>query len=410
MKRCALLILTTLALAACATAGSGKKLPPALTPPAPEPLASLLSRPALAATLARAPELRIQIVLGLIEEGEGGRPRLRQLSWRAGEEYFYPASAVKLFAAVAALERLHQLRQKSGLPLELDTPLVYHPLFAGEALEDADPSNRDGGKITIGHELRKLFLVSDNEAFNRLYELVGQDRLAASLAKAGLSSARLVHRLSEVRSPEENRRSPRIDFAGSSFTYTLPERLAPELPPPPSLPGLLVGRAYFAGEQKVEKPMDFSGKNRISLAELQRGLCQVLRPDVDCGSGGSGFALDEADRDLLRELMSAYPRESKNPVYDPKEFPDDYGKFLLPGLLRRLPLADLRIYNKFGQAYGFSTENALVTSRATGKSFFFAATIYTNADGTLNDDQYEYETVARPFFANLGEALADLLE
>ena len=30
------------------------------------------------------------------------------------------------------------------------------------------------------------------------------------------------------------------------------------------------------------------------------------------------------------------------------------------------------------------------------RSFFLAATIYTNANGVLNDDQYEYESVAEP--------------
>ncbi len=50
-----------------------------------------------------------------------------------------------------------------------------------------------------------------------------------------------------------------------------------------------------------------------------------------------------------------------------------------------------------------------MTNTATGKSFFFAATIYTNADGILNDDQYEYAKVARPFYAALGEGLAELL-
>jgi hypothetical protein len=33
-------------------------------------------------------------------------------------------------------------------------------------------------------------------------------------------------------------------------------------------------------------------------------------------------------------------------------------------------------------------------------------TIYTNADGILNDDQYEYATVAEPFLADLGEWVA----
>ena len=335
----------------------------------------LHAHPGLEGVVDAAPGHRLQGVLGLVEEGPDG-PRLVQHGFRLDAEYFYPASSVKLFAAVAALERLAELRRETGLALDADTPLVFHPLFEDETLEDADDSNLDGGRITVRHEIRKLFLVSDNRAFNRLYELVGQDRLAASLTRAGLAGARIVHRLSEFRSAADNRRSPRIDFlappatgalavadeaAGARVLYTLPERTSAPLAAPPPIPGLLVGSAFLAGGEKVEEPLDFAPKNRFPLAELQRGLCMVVLPEVDCG--GPGFALGEADRALLLEAMTRYPGESTNPVYDPAEYPDDYGKFLLPGLERVLPKERLSISNKVGQAYGFTTENAWIVDR-----------------------------------------------
>ncbi len=368
----------------------------------------LASHPGLQAVVGSPERFRFQIVLGQVAERPGGRPVLVQQGWRVGAEYAYPASTVKLFGAVAALERLAELRRETGLPLDVDTPLVFHPLFEGEVLEEADASNLDGGRITVRHEIRKLFLVSDNQAFNRLYELVGQDRLAATLARAGLGQARIVHRLSEPRTAEENRRSPRIDFLGresEGVLHTLPERTSQPLPPPPPITGLKIGRAHVGpADQLVEEPLDFAAKNRISLADLQRGLCMVVRPDVDCG--GPGFQLSEADRELLLEAMSQLPRESRNPVYPPADYPDSYVKYLLPGLARVIPADGLRIFNKIGQAYGFTTENAWVTDTATGRSFFLAATLYTNEDGVLNDDKYDYATVALPFMADLGEAAA----
>lgn len=367
-------------------------------------LSILHSHPGLTAVVDSAAGHRLQVVLGLVESGDGGRPVLVQRGFRLGAEYFYPASAVKLFAAVAALERLAELRRETGLPLGADTPLVFHPLFPGEAREEADPSNLDGGRITVRHEIRKLFLVSDNEAFNRLYELVGGDRLATSLARAGLGDARIVHRLEEARTPEENRRAPRIDFVGDGFSYTLPEREAPPLPPPPPIRGIEVGRVHLEAGERVEAPFDFSLKNRFPLADLQRGLCMVVRPDVDCG--GHGFALGHDDRALLLGAMSQYPRESANPAYDPAEYPDSWGKYLLPGLARVVPNESLRIYNKVGQAYGFTVENAWVVDQETGRGFFLAATLYTNADGVVNDNRYEYDAVALPFLADLGEAAA----
>ena len=351
----------------------------------------------------RAADFRLQVVLGLVEEDSDGTSVLRQHGFRSGAEYFYPASTVKLFAAVAAAQKLVDLRQTTGLAIDLDTPLVYYPQFEDGEMESGDEDNVEGGKITVRQQVRKIFLVSDNQAFNYLYELVGQDGLAESMRRAGLASPRIVHRLSEFRSAEENLQFPRIDFVGSDFTYTLPERSV-KPPPPDKVNRIFVGDGYFSDDEQIDEPMDFSPKNHFPLADLQRGLCMLVRPDVDCG--GAGFELENADREVMLESMSQYPRESTNPVFDPEEYPDAYVKDLLPGLERVIPKESLRIYNKTGQAYGFSIENAWVVDTETGRGFFLAATLYTNKDGILNDDEYEYEEIALPFMADLGETVA----
>ena len=157
--------------------------------------------------------------------------------------------------------------------------------------------------------------------------------------------------------------------------------------------------------------MDFAAKNRAPLAVLQRALCTVVRPDVDCGASGvSGFALSVADRELLLRAMRRLPRESVNPRLDRAQHPDAYVKFLLPGLRRVLDPARLRVYDKSGQAYGFTLDNSWVSETSLdggdGRSFFLAAALYTNGDGVLNDDLYEYEQVALPALAEVAEAVA----
>jgi len=81
-------------------------------------------------------------------------------------------------------------------------------------------------------------------------------------------------------------------------------------------------------------------------------------------------------------------------------------KYFLPGLERVFPRERLRVLGKVGQAYGFTVENSYVEDTLTGRAYFLAAVIYTNADGVLNDDAYEYESVALPFLADLAEAVA----
>jgi len=68
----------------------------------------------------------------------------------------------------------------------------------------------------------------------------------------------------------------------------------------------------------------------------------------------------------------------------------------------------LRIYNKIGRAYGFTIDNSYVFDVETGRSFFLTAVIYTNANGVLNDDRYEYE-FADCTLADLAEVLGRAL-
>lgn len=348
---------------------------------------------------------RFQLLIGVPVERDGATV-LERHGFRVDAEYFYPASSIKTAAAVAALELLEELQDR-GVPADETTPLVFHPLFEDEVLEDRDPSNLDGGTITVGHELRKLFLVSDNRAFNRLFELAGRRAVNEALWRAGLASARVRHRLDEPRSAEDNRRSPRVDLLlPGGGVFTLEERRDEELPPNDQ-PGLAAGRAHLRDGVRIEEPFDFTFKNRISLADLQDLGVLLLRPDLL--PDRPRFRIAEPRLALLRRAMAELPRESANPVYPASEFPDHFTKFLLPGLRRAVPPVRLRVAGKTGRAYGFTVENSHAVDTATGRSFFLTAVLYTNPNQTLNDDEYAYEELADSFFADLGEAAARAL-
>lgn len=373
----------------------------------------LRAHPEVLGTLPLSPEAhRVQIALAEVVDG-GGRMTLRRSGYRVGAEYVYPASTIKLCAAIAALQVLEELNAgdevRSGRvpPVTIDSPLRFHPLFAGEQVRDRDATNLQGGGITLRHEIRKLFLVSDNEAFNRLYEFVGHRELNERMRGLGLASTVLNHRLSVARSPEENRRTPRIDILGSdgAVVRTRPERMSDLIITNPDVPGLRVGEAFArGGNEIVMEPMDFTARNGMSLIDLQDLLILLARPEIDLGKGP--LRLSDEHRRFLLDSMAEYPGDSSNPRYDRSKYPDDWGKFFLPGMQRVPGGRGVTIHNKVGQAYGFTLDNAcIVEAGPGGRTFFLAATIYTNADGVINDNVYEYDTVAFPFMARLGEAV-----
>lgn len=351
---------------------------------------------------------RAQVLISEVVTDRQGRPVLQRSGYRVGAEYFYPASAIKLCAAVVALQTIEELQEQASTSDLLEVPLAIAPLFPGDAAQTNDVGNLSGGCITVGQELRKLALVSDNEAFNRLYDLVGHEALNANMHALGLPSVVINHRLSEARAIPDMRASASVTFHVPNYEpMVIPARRS-QLSLTNSATGLLVGSAHLKGEELVPGPMDFSGRNGGSLEDLQNLLVKVARPDID--SGTLGLRLSASHRERLLAAMTLYPRESANPIYPADRYPDGYGKFLLPGVRRvfpaTLPGERVEITGKIGRAYGFSVENAYLRNPKNGRAVFVTAVIYTNADGVLNDDEYDYTTVADPYFADLGELIA----
>ncbi|XP_024528841.1 uncharacterized protein LOC112345750 [Selaginella moellendorffii] len=288
-----------------------------------------------------------------------------------------------------------------GPGISCSSALQFYPLNEGGLLEHYDASNLDGQRITVAHELRKLFLVSDNRAFNRLYDFVGHRWLNETMWHANLPSARLRHHLAGKFSSSSGMNITCRPVGFEERAAVPPKRSGLTLPGNTPSQGLQVGNAYIADGSLVNEPMDFSEKNCISLLDLQNLLIKVTRPDIDLDN--SPLDLDEETLKLLMEAMSQCPAESSNPQY--YHYPDDFCKLFLPGLCRVRNKGALRIYNKVGQAFGFTTENAYVVDVETGRSFFLAATIYTNANGVVNDDRYEYG-IAETVMADLAEEIA----
>lgn len=396
----ALLVTMALITGGCATSRSGT-FPNLFQPASRTP-------PALHRVLEQSQAHRVQILVTSVRDSKKGAPRVQRFGYRVDAEYFYPASSIKLCAAVAALQVSEEVSRDQKLPDLLDVPMDIAPLFPGDEVQRDDPSNLDGGFITLGHEIRKLALVSDNQAFNQLFDVVGHERMNWSMHALGLKSVVINHRLSESRSIP-------VPTGSAAVSWRLPGGRVVGIPARSShvlltnlQPGTAIGTGYLNGKTLVNQPLEFRQRNGISLVDLQDLLIQVARPDVDVGK--PRLRLWESHRAHLLRGMTEYPRESVNPRYPPDPYTDDYCKFLLPGVRRvypsEAPGTRVEITGKIGRAYGFTVENSYLYNPLNRAGVFVTAVIYTNADGVLNDDQYEYDEVADPFMSALGEWVA----
>jgi hypothetical protein len=278
--------------------------------------------------------------------------------------------------------------------------------FAGQTRVDWDSTNTTL-RPSIAHYIRKVLLVSDNDAYNRLYEFMGPGPLNATLRARGYRQVRLMHRLSVGdKEPGSRHTNPMTFFADSARQIAIYRKHATSFVgawPQLNLEGEKIGKGHMQGDKLVPEPLDFSTKNYISLADLQGVLRALMFPESLPSK--RRFQLAEADYQFLRRYMAMLPRESSAPRYDSLEYPDNYAKFLLAGGPAGPLPSGVRIFNKIGQAYGFLIDNAYIMDAEQGIEFFLSAVIYVNADEILNDDSYEYDAIGFPFMRDLGQAV-----
>ncbi len=343
---------------------------------------------------------QVQIIYTRIDRDGENKPHFRTHSFRLDPgAYFYPASSIKIAAAVMALEKLNRLEIEG---LDKSTPLRIDSAYTAQTAVTGDDTSPTG-LPSIGHYVKKLFVVSDNDAFNRLYEFVGQQVLNETLWNKGYRDIRVTHRLAIARTSEQNRHTnPFTFYDGDRIIYRQPPAYNPTQYS--AAEPILRGRGYIDNQdQLIEEPKDFTRSNFVSLAVLQGILQAVLFPDAVPEK--RRFNLTEEDYALLYQTMSMLPRESRHPEYDPEEYSDRYAKFFLGGGGQEPLPGPVRSFSKSGLAYGTLTENAYIVDFENQVEFLLTATIYVNENGIFNDGVYEYDDIGLPFLADLGRVV-----
>lgn len=340
---------------------------------------------------------RLQIQFTGIRRHADGRAVLTHHQYRTDAEYLYPASTVKLAIAALALEYLQAL---AVYGVSADSVMQTEPLLPTDVWVAHDDSAASG-LPTVRHYVKKILLVSDNDAYNRLYELLGQQYINTRLAALGFTGAQILHRLERPLSAEQNRATNAIRFYDTAgrLLYRQPARLAPALPERPYTP---VGNDSLKNGVLQGQPLDFSQKNRWSLSDMHRLTQLIMLPDTFPVTARLGLA--PPDLAFLQQQMAQMPGESQDPRYDPSLYWPAYVKFLLYGAAKDAQLdPGVHIHNKVGDAYGFLLDSAYVKDDCSGAEFVLSAALYVNQDGVLNDDHYDYDRIGLPFLKRLGE-------
>lgn len=345
----------------------------------------------------------IQIIYSQIDRDKNNQATFKTYSYNLNNRrYFYPASTVKLPTSIFALEKINELNING---LSKETPLIIGADFDKQTKVYEDKSAANGFP-SIANYIKKILLVSDNDAFNRIYEFTNRAEINQKLKKYGFKNSRIINRLSVGDKGENARNTNPISFLDDNKNtfYTKPSAYDANNYPL-KLNNLLRGKGYLdANDSLINKPFDFSEKNVFQLTDQHELIKKLFFPENY--SLKNRFNLTEIDYDFLYSYMSMYPNESLTPSYSSPNYYPAYCKFLFYGADIKKPiLPNIRIFNKVGDAYGYAIDNIYFIDYENKVEFILSAVIQSNTNEIYNDNQYEYNSVCFPFMKNLGEKI-----
>lgn len=364
------------------------------------PLASILKSEKFKQIAENPLKYRVQILYTQINRDKYNKPSLKTYSYRTdSKEYFYPASTVKLAASVLALEKINALK--------LDKNWFMYTRKSREGQQEINQDHSaENGKPSVAHYIKKILLVSDNEAYNRLYEFLGQKKFNQTMKSKGFKGVRFTHRLQVPLTPFENQFTNPIEFVDTTGRTRYFQEAAFNYQAIFSKKPILLGKGFMNSQGQIEhQPYDFTLKNAFPLDAQHEFLQRLMLPEAFPKK--KQFKLTQEDYAFLYQYMSQYPTETRYPNYlMDSTFHPTYCKFIYYGADTNEPLhKNLRIFNKVGDAYGFLLDNAYVVDFENQIEFMVSAVILCNEDEIFNDDLYDYDRIGFPFLKQLGQEI-----
>lgn len=355
--------------------------------------ASMKSDNFLSEILKNKDEYEIQIAYTEITRDKEGKPVFREFEFQVDEEkYFYPASTTKLPIIVLTLDKINELRAK-GIEITPKSKILISSTHEGNNQVQKD-------SITSFQNLiADVFLVSDNSASNVLIDFIGYNKFNAKMEQAGFKNTYLNHKFNpdpyvNINWQIKTVKNEIISSNENQIVITAKQNTL----------GLKKGKNRFQNGEVVPGAFDFSQKNRSSITDMHNILKRIIFPlkfDKD-----KTFNLNVEDYDFLRYWMSRFTYEDIGDKFKTeKKYFDSYNKFFIHGDDTIVRDKNIRVYNKIGQAYGTSIDNAYINNYQDDVEFFLTATIYTNKNKTINDNVYEYDQIAIPFLSKLSKSI-----
>lgn len=393
---------------------------------------------------------RFEIIYGRVNHQPAQLPSIQFFHYGNDQTYFYPASTVKLPVALRSLQKLNRIEQEfqvkektwflrfedsslcgSPVPptkaihyLRVQRPLSIHQAAASCKLSVEDflainpvdttvkvlpgqhlQTGRYPEPVSIQEMINEMLVYSNNNAYNVLFDFsMGE----TCLTEKGI---KIAHRFRPcIGYDVDNSKAHRLYNSDQSYSSVFAS--VPIINRQAKLfqKGYDVGRAVVMTDSlTIHRPKNFTSNNAMQLQSVLNLIIELNYPGYL--PANSFYTINDEQRKMLLNYLCMRPREDKY-VTDTSylHLPDNYTNYLYTGQRPVSLPKNIRIINIVGQSYGFITDCMYFVDEDKKIDFFLAARIYANSDGVLNDDAYEYETLAFPLFEALGKTIYGIEE
>ena len=313
-------------------------------------------------------------------------------------QYFYPASTIKLPIVVLTLKKINELRSK-GSDITLKSKIILNNVdnYSNFKLQDSITS--------FQNLIADIFLVSDNSASNILIDFIGYNYFNDEMQNAGFDRTYLNHKFNP--DPYVNSTWQISDLDNNMISSINDNQKI--IKADDKTNGLDKGESRYFNGEILDESLNFSEKNRFSITDMHNLIKYIFYPEIF--DMANTFNLNVEDYDFIRYWMSRFTYEDIGEKFiGDEKFFETYNKFFIHGDEQSVSNEQIRVYNKIGQAYGTSIDNGLIKNYQNNVEFILTSTIYTNKNKVINDNLYEYDDIAEPFLAKLSRAIYKELE
>lgn len=344
---------------------------------------------------------RFQFMLTEITEEDSSTFTQETYDYSRPDWYFYPASMVKLPTALLTLEKLNEMDFSTQSVLKINRDFDCGNMkFVDESLQS---------NLNFEHMLRELIIVSNNTYYNSLYHFLTPKRINEALQKKGLFETNIYKDFSGCEMPLNLRtHSYKLEQLAPKNTYFQEESrldLSEFAQNYAYDPAKLLGSKHEYRGEIVDGPFDFNYNLEYPIKDIHGTMMRLFFPQFF--GEEQGWNLRESDQELLFTAMKSVPRDLNEKKYqDLRKYPDNLYKYIIHGN-GNASFSEVETYGKIGISYGFVTESVYLFDPSTQKRLILSASIYVNANDTVNDGKYEYDEIARPFLARFSQLLLE---